>query len=1003
MNKIEIVKIPSFLIIFCFFTLSIHAQNSISISSKSEEKFNRATEFLFLEKYALAQNLFQELIKEYPNEHKSIDAQYYVALCDMYLDKNNAENLIKNFVTQYPSHPKTVFANYDLGTYYFKNKRYDDCIKYLSIIDLTVLNENNKNEANFKLAYSYMTTKNFEKAGTVFSRLKNTKNKYTFAANYYLGFINYKKELYDAALIHLKKASENASYKALTPVLIAGVYNKQKKYDTLISYSERIISQVENIKNIEEIYLLIAEASYQKSLWKKAIENFEQYGKLTKNGLIDAVSFKYGVAFYKDNQFEKSINVHKKNAEKNDTIGQYAAFYLGLGWLKLNNKPFAYNAFGQAFKMTFSPSISEQSALEYAKLGLELQKYDEIITVCKDFIYKYPKSELLPEINRILSEAYLHTNDYLTAIKHIETIKNKPNNILKTYQQVCYYHALGLLSESNYSESLEYFDKAIQNDFDKETTYMSYFFLAELFEEEKEYEKAIENYQKVIKHSIRVNYEIVAKSYYGLAYAYFNLQNYQNALINFKDFLDETKHITNKDLVCDGYSRLADCYQAVKKLKDADVYYSKAIENKCSASDYALFQKGIVLSGLNKEEEAKKALKTIPANFPNSPYLYDALYYFGLIDFENTKYSASIPAFDEIISANKSPNFVPLALQKRAIAYNNLKEYEKTVADYKQILAQYPTHRIASSAVLGLQEALSHLGKTTEMDTVINAYKSLNPQDANLIKLQFENAKNLYFSQKYTEAVSKLEIFKTDYPQSNFTPDATYFLADSYFKLNDKENAKKNFISVIEESKSSFVNKSTQKVAEIEMDFKNFTSAIQFYKKLIETAANQKEIANAWNGLMLAYYEQKDFDSSSYYANFIIKNGGTSVTFINRALLYLAKNSFAEDDDKTIDYLISCANYATDQYGAEAQYLLAQIFFEDKKYAQSIDFLFELNKKYSSYSKWIDKSFVLIADNYLMQGEKYQAKATLLSIIEKAKDSEIVAIAKEKLQKIDEQ
>jgi hypothetical protein len=38
-----------------------------------------------------------------------------------------------------------------------------------------------------------------------------------------------------------------------------------------------------------------------------------------------------------------------------------------------------------------------------------------------------------------------------------------------------------------------------------------------------------------------------------------------------------------------------------------------------------------------------------------------------------------------------------------------------------------------------------------------------------------------------------------------------------------------------------------------------------------------------------------------------------------------------------------------------------------------------------------------------MQGEKYQAKATLLSIIEKAKDSEIVAIAKEKLQKIDEQ
>jgi tetratricopeptide (TPR) repeat protein len=221
--------------------------------------------------------------------------------------------------------------------------------------------------------------------------------------------------------------------------------------------------------------------------------------------------------------------------------------------------------------------------------------------------------------------------------------------------------------------------------------------------------------------------------------------------------------------------------------------------------------------------------------------------------------------------------------------------------------------------------------------------------------------------------------------------------------MNDNSNAKKNFELVVSEGKSGFLNKAIQKMAELSMDTKDPHKAVSFYLKLIETAANKKEISNAWNGLMLAYYEIKDYDSSSIYANSIIKNGATSITYTNRALLYLAKNALAEDDEKSVDYLLSCANSATDQYGAEAYYLLAQYYYSQKKYAQSLEFLFELNKSFSNYAKWLDRSFMLIADNYIAMNELYQAKATLISILENAKDPEIILQAKEKLEKLDPQ
>jgi len=61
--------------------------------------------------------------------------------------------------------------------------------------------------------------------------------------------------------------------------------------------------------------------------------------------------------------------------------------------------------------------------------------------------------------------------------------------------------------------------------------------------------------------------------------------------------------------------------------------------------------------------------------------------------------------------------------------------------------------------------------------------------------------------------------------------------------------------------------------------------------------------------------------------------------------------------------------------------------------------IFELVEEYSN-DKFIAKAFLLLSDIYLIQGNYFQAKATLESIIDNHERKEIVEIARKKWEKI---
>ncbi|HET6225758.1 MAG TPA: tetratricopeptide repeat protein, partial [Bacteroidia bacterium] len=103
---------------------------------------------------------------------------------------------------------------------------------------------------------------------------------------------------------------------------------------------------------------------------------------------------------------------------------------------------------------------------------------------------------------------------------------------------------------------------------------------------------------------------------------------------------------------------------------------------------------------------------------------------------------------------------------------------------------------------------------------------------------------------------------------------------------------------------------------------------------------------------------------------------------------------------KTEEALIefkTVASGSKGELGAEASYEMANMYAVKNDYKQSQKVIFEFFKNGGNYPTWIDKSLLLLADNYVALKDNFQAKTTLQSIIDDSKNAESVTTAKAKL------
>jgi TolA-binding protein len=973
------------------------------VANDESRYFRQALELYQRQQYISAQAGFEQYLQSIgkdptlqTHQELSIEAHYYQALCALKLKSEDADALLDRFVRAYPNHPKATTAYYDWANQYYADQDYAKAAEYFRQVVSANPKGEQANEAKYKMAMAYYQQKKYNEAQANFDDLKLGNSQYATPASFYAGFLAYRENNLNPALRDLQKAEKSAQFAPRVPVMIADILYQQQKYEEVIKYTLPLLNGNKNLEQVADIHLLTADSYFFQNDFKNALSYYKQYIGLLNREPDKGVLYRLGYALYQNESYNEATENLKKVASDNTIQGQSAAYYLGLSYLRLGNKQFAITALEQARLSNFDQNIRQEADYTLGKLYYDTERYDEAITALQAFTKNYPQHPARPQALDLLSKAYLHSNKYDEALAYIEDLPQKSNAIKAAYQQISFSKGIEFFNNNQYPQAIAMFQKSINNSQNADLEGVTKYWLGESYLLSDNPKAAIPYYQQIL--DVQANLPKYAlQAHYSLGYAYFNTQQFAMAIPHFQMYVTQIQNQADRKYYEDAMMRLADCYFAQRNYTDALRFYEQFINTNQLDKDYACYQRALILQTLNRPAEAKASLEIISSQFPNSLYFDQALYQKGVIDLETASFAVAISQFTQLINTKPTSPLIPDALLKRGLAYKNLSNNSAAIADYRTLVNDYTTHPNASSALFGLQELLANEGRDGEFATLLEKFRTANPNSQASEKIYFENAKNAYFNQQYQVAINSFNQYLSNYPQSAYAYDSKFYLGESYFRLADNQNALKLHRQVVQERKSAFLARSARRAADLELANQQFAQATTFYRVLANSTDSKREQMNAFTGLLECYYQLNKPDSLNYFADAILNQANVAGAK-NTALLYKAKVSYRQARyEIALPALQNLANTVSDESGAEAQYLVGDIYFKQKNYKKSLETLFELNKKFTQYEKWRGRGFLLIADNYLAQGETFQAKATLQSLIDKSPDAEVVNLAKQKL------
>lgn len=973
------------------------AQEQLS-QQKAERLFAKGRELVEHNNYGAARQVFSEYLEAAPaSDSRRSEAQYYMAYSALSLGHEDGERLINDFIEKNPSSPRASTAYYDIALFFYDQKSYTKATRYFRQVDFPALTADQQNKGRFAWGYSLFSEKKLKEALEQFNFVKTQKNAYAPAASYYAGYVEYANGAYDDALEDLKRAEQNSAYAGVVPYLIANVYYRQRDYDALLTYAESVQSRP-NLANASEIAMLVAEAYYFKGDYQRAVDAYERYFSGGAGKSESPLLFRAGYASYTLGRQDKALDYLRKAAASSDTVSYYASYYLGIIYLKQGDKPLAMNAFNYARNNPADRELAEESAFQFGKVAYDAGRAEVAIPELEAFLQKYPSSAHRNDVREILAQAYVNGNDFNKAIEYIESLPARNAAMQQAYQKATYLKGSDLFNKEVYDQAVSFFAKSLSNPVDARYTTLANFWSGEAYSILGRYQDAVRHYTAVLGTG---GGELATASRYGLGYAYYNLKDYDRAQIQFREYVNATDRRNPNHT--DALIRLADCYYVSRSYPEALEYYTRARNIGSPDNDYILLQTGTITGFQRNYTEARRLLNDLVSSYPRSQYRDDALFQIAQFDIEQGNYQQAIDGLTRLLREMPGSSFAPYAYMRRAASHFSLKNYDATVSDYSRVIREYPTHPAAEESLVPLQEALTLAGKSGDFDMYLSTFKRANPDSKGLENVEYETAKNLYFNQKYTQAISALRSFMTSYPQSARNTEAKYYIAESHFRLHNYDEAIPLYEELARDHASEYGARIPSRLAEIHVAMGQYNRATGDFRRLEQLASSKKDLFTAWSGLMESYFQLKQYDSVSVYANLILEKGNVNASAQNMATLYLGKAAMEKGDYETAkDEFLNTLNTARDEYGAEAKYLLGKIFYLTKDYDQCYETLIGLNNDFSSYQEWVGKAFLLLADNFVAQEDDFQAKATLQSLIEHFPDPAVKEEAREKLKAIEE-
>lgn len=971
------------------------AQKSAIYTSQFKD-YQKALTLYNNNQYKAAQSLFDDIKYQTEDEVLKSDCSYYIANCAVRLNQKNADDLIEDFVEEYPTSTKRNSAFLDVGDYYFENDDFSYARKWYGKVDEMAIARSEQDKFNFNYGYSLYATKNKSGATKYLNRVKSD-TEYNEQAKYYLGYMAYEGDDYDAANDYFEQVSDNEKYKEKLNYYQADLNFKLGKFEKAIELAEEQLPK-SNAQETSELSKIIGESYFNLEKYAEAIPYLKAYkGKEGKWNNVDF--YQLGYAYYKQNDFENAISEFNKIIDGNNSVAQNAYYHLGESYINLNKKSEALNAFRNASQMSFDDKIKEDAWLNYAKISYEIgNPYQSVPQVLFGYLEAYPKTPYKEELETLLIDSYITSKNYEEALELLDG-KNSLGN-KKAYQKVAFYRGVELYNESKYSEALAMFNKSLSQQRDDVFTARATFWKAETDYNLTNYKEALIGFKQFKKQDgISATPEIKNLNY-NLAYTHFKLKDYSQASKYFRTFIDNNKDDALRRN--DAYLRLGDAYFVSSDYASAISAYHKAISYNKIETDYAAFQIAMSQGYMGNASKKIKELNTFIDGYPSSGLRDDAMYELANSYVKALETDKAMVMYNRLNSEYKNSAFISKSLLRQGLVHYNASETELALEKFKKVARDYAGSQESIQAVSTARFIYIDLGRVDEYARWVKTLDYVEVTDAELDNTTYLAAEKQYLDGNTDEAITQFNKYLNAFPSGIHSVKSHFYLAQLYYIKELFDNAKPNYKAVVDAPKNEYTEQALVKLSEINLNAKDWNTAILVLKRLEVEADYPQNIVYAQSNLMNAYYQTEAYAEAEAYADKVLTQSNLDAKIKNDAQLIIARSAWKTgNEDKAKTAYAQVEKTASGSVAAEALYYNAYFKNKEGKHEASNTVVQKLAKDYSSYKLYSAKGLVVMAKNYYALDDAFQATYILESVISSFPEFEdVVSEAQTELDKI---
>ncbi|MDD4939641.1 MAG: tetratricopeptide repeat protein, partial [Candidatus Omnitrophica bacterium] len=649
---------------------------------------------------------------------------------------------------------------------------------------------------------------------------------------------------YDVALGLLDRFLKNYPDSPQEPevnLLIGQCYFRQNRFIEALTKFEELLSRPQAGGLKDAIFYWMAEVHFKGNNFSKAGDFYKSIiEEFPKSEYAMHACYSLGWCLFQESRFEEAIKYFRIVEEKYPGEPRLDSQFKIIECL-YNSKD--YSGLKNNLKNYLKAYLKDNVRLPYlyfygAEADYYLNNFEEAISGYSRVIAGSADERLQALSGLGIAWSYLKLKRYKEAGDNFllvkqESLDPKNENI----------HLLGKatlrLEEKDFREAEKLYRELTRKASSPEILIQAYLGLADALYNLTEYSKAIKVYEEaLLKEPEGASGENTDKLHYGLAWSFLKEGEFKKAIDEFQKI---AKHTEDKIFKVAALCQIGDAYQDSGDYNKAAETYDGILKNYPDSlySDYIQYQLGITLLKASNYDGAIMAFLAVKKNFPGSKLLDDATYALGLTYFQRQDYKSSREIFEKFRNEFKESNLSAESAYLLGTSLFNLADYTQALEVFKDIIRQYGQDiETVQKAEYEIADCYYQMGNEKEAMERFKVLRSKYPDSKLTPEVMWWLGEYYYRHNELNLSRRYFSSLISDFPKNNLIPDAYYAIGITYAQEDKYAEAVENFKKVLELGRSDLAGTANIAIADIYARQGKAEQALAAYNEAVKDYPN---------------------------------------------------------------------------------------------------------------------------------------------------------------------